>query len=202
MCEQKEYLIKSDSKGNILEPIEKVFAHTSETRINTTHYSTWSMIYNPILKKYGLQLKNPNKYDKEQVQRWDMGVAGHNCYMDDKPMNFNETLIKETEEEIGLKLEMISSKEEFLTAANSLESNTIGFIFEEFHYKTDRNNEWVGLGFIITTKTDVTFVDGEVSEFQWLTPEELKEFLKTNNNYCDPLPLVFEKAEKFRKENF
>jgi isopentenyldiphosphate isomerase len=195
---EKELLVKCDSKGNIIGPIEKNFAHTGNTRLNTVHYSTWSMIWNSNLKKYGLQLKNANKYDSEQIQKWDMSVAGHNCYQNNKPMNFNETLIKETEEEIGLELEMFSKKE-FLLKIKNLEKGSVGFIFEKFHYKTTKNNEWVGLGFIMTTETNVTFVDGEVAEFQWLTPQELEKFLKTKNNYCSPLPLVFEKAEKFRK---
>ncbi len=32
--------------------------------------------------------------------------------------------------------------------------------------------------------------------------DELQHFLDTETNYCSPLPLVFEKAEKFRKEYF
>ena len=70
---------------------------------------------------------------------------------------------------------------------------------EKLHYKTERNNEFVGLGFILTPTTKVKFKDNEVVAFKWLTPKELTVHLKKENNYCDPLPLVFKKAENFRK---
>ncbi|MFH1276392.1 MAG: hypothetical protein ABIH82_04740 [Candidatus Woesearchaeota archaeon] len=202
---KQEMIVQCDENGNIIGPIEKDYAHQDGTRQESTHYSTWSMIFNTS-GKYGIQLKNKNKHDKYSGGKWDMGVAGHNCYVkkDDKlvPMNFKETLIKETEEEIGLNIEVIDSKEEFLRLAKSELKKPIAFIFENFHYKTERNNEYVGLAFILTPITELSFQDNEVVDFKWLFPEELSKFLKENNNYCSPLPLVFEKAEKFRKENF
>jgi len=96
---------------------------------------------------------------------------------------------------------MFKSKKEFIKAIKNITDKPLGFIFDKFHYKTETNNEWVGLGFIIVPNTDVKFEDDEVIDFKWLSPNELKEFIETNDNYCAPLPLVFEKAEKFRKEN-
>ena len=92
------------------------------------------------------------------------------------------------------------SAKEFLETAKKLKEPT-GFIIERFHYKTDKNNEWVGLGLILSPTTTVKFADGEVTDFKWLTPEELKEYLKKENNYCVALPMVFEKAEKFVRDN-
>jgi len=199
-----EYIIQCDSKGNIIGPISKTDAHSEKLRATSTHYSTWSMVFHLQSGRYGIQLKNPKKSDKYSAGKWDMGVAGHNNYIKEnksyQPLDFNETLIKESEEEIGLKLKMVDSLKEFFKAKDRLSNEAIGFIFEKFHYKTSRNNEWVGLGFIITPTTEVIFKDKEVVEFKWMTPKELKEFLKNNNNYCSPLPLVFEKAERFRKK--
>ena len=78
----------------------------------------------------------------------------------------------------------------------------VAYIFDKFHFKTETDNEWVGLGFVVVPTQDVEFVDDEVIDFKWLTPDELQNFIDTETNYCSPLPLVFEKAEKFRKEYF
>ncbi|MEA2065042.1 MAG: hypothetical protein U9O66_01955 [Patescibacteria group bacterium] len=197
-----EYIIHCDSEGNIIGPISKTHAHLEGVRAVLTHYSTWSMIFHPFSNKYGIQLKNPKKHDKYSAGKWDMGAAGHNCYIKEnglfRPLDFDENLAKETEEEIGMKVKMCKSKKEFIKLKNKL-IKPIGFIFDKFHYKTFTNNEWVGLGFIITPTIKVNFQDKEVIDFKWLTTNELKLYLKENNNYCAPLPLVFKKAEKFRK---
>jgi len=76
------------------------------------------MIYRPESKKYSIQLKNPKKHDKYGAGKWDMGVAGHNCYVKEngffRPLDFDENLIKEAKEEIGIDIEMFQSKEEFI----------------------------------------------------------------------------------------
>ncbi len=199
-----EYIIHSDSKGNIIGPIPKNEAHSEGIRVNQTHYSTWSMIYNLSSGQYGIQLKNPNKHDKYGAGKWDMGVAGHNCYIKEndsyRPIGFDENLIKEAKEEIGIDLKMHNTREDFLNEIKNNIKQPLGFIFKKFHYLTDINNEWVGLGLIITSNNKVKFEDGEVIDFKWLSPNELKKYLEVNNNYCAPLPLVFEKAEKFRKK--
>jgi len=199
-----EYGIHCDSKGNIIGPISKTHAHLEGPRDVLTHYSTWSMVFHLGSGKYGIQRKNPKKHDKYGAGKWDMGVAGHNNYVKEKgmyrPLSFDENLMVEAEEEIGLKLKMFQSVKEFIEAKNKLSKEAIGLIFDKFHYKTPTNNEWVGLGFIIIPTMDVDFQDGEVIDFKWLTPEELKKYLKENNDYCAPLPLVFEKAEEFRRK--
>ena len=91
-------------------------------------------------------------------------------------------------------------KHEIVKISKTKIKKPIAIIFEKFHYLTERNNEFVGLAFILTPTTRVEFKDEEVIYFKWLTPEELTKHLKKENNYCDPLPLVFEKAEKFRKK--
>ena len=132
-----------------------------------------------------------------------MGVAGHNAYVKDKnkwrPQLFDETLAREAYEEIGLPLKMYPTKDSFLKAAKNLKQD-IGYIFDKFHYKTEANNEWVGLGFILVLTQDVKFKDKEVVQFRWLTPYELRQFLDNNTDYCAPLSMVFKKAEKFRKK--
>lgn len=199
-----EYIIHCEENGKIIGPISKKHAHLPGVRSILCHYSTWSMIFNPITQKYGIQLKNPKKHDKLNAGKWDMGAARHNCYVKDKNsykfLDFEENLVKETNEEIGLKLKMFKSRKQFLNNAKKMNKNAIGFIFEKFHYKTNDNNEWVGLGFILTTKTNLKFKDKEVVDFKWLSSSELKRFLKTNKNYCTPLPMVFQKAEIFRKK--
>lgn len=200
-----EYIIHSDAKGNIIGPISKTHAHLNGVREVLTHYSTWSMIYHISSGKYGIQLKNPKKHDKYSAGKWDMGVAGHNCYIKKnqffKPLNFDENLIKEAEEEIGIKIQMCKSKKEFIDLVKTKFNKPFGFVFNKFHYKTSTDNEWVGLGFIISPTIEVNFKDEEVIDFKWLTPKKLQMYIETNNNYCSPLPLVFEKAEKFRKKN-
>jgi isopentenyldiphosphate isomerase len=197
-----EYAIHCESNGKIIGPISKIHAHLPGPRAALTHYSTWSMVFNPKTRKYGIQLKNPNKADKLSAGKWDMGVAGHNCYIKKNgfyvPLDFDENLIKECDEEIGLTLKMYKIRPDFIQAFKKQKTEAMGFIFDKFHYKTELNNEWVGLGLIVTTKIDLKFKDKEVVDFKWFTPNELKDYLKKNNNYCSPLPLVFEKAEKFR----
>ncbi len=199
-----EYVIHCDGKGNIIGPISKKHAHLSGPRQVLTHYSTWSMVFHPKSRKYGIQLKNPKKLDEFGAGKWDMGVAGHNCYVKEKagykPMDFKETLIKEANEEIGLDLKVIDSITEFVKLSKKPLPQPLAIIFERFHYKTERNNEFVGLAFILTPTTTVEFKDDEVIQFKWLLPEELAKYIKKENNYCDPLPLVFEKAERFRKK--
>ena len=114
-------------------------------------------------------------------------------------MNFHETLIKEADEEIGIEVEVIDSLPEFLKASKNL-TKPLAYFFDKFLFKTPKNNEFVGLAFILTPSTTLNFKDKEVVDFRWLAPKELKNYLKENNNYCEPLPLVFEKAEKFRKK--
>ncbi len=70
--EESEYIIHCSENGEIISPISKFYAHKKGNRSNLTHYSTWSMVYNPALKKYGLQLKTPKNYDKNQKPMWDM----------------------------------------------------------------------------------------------------------------------------------
>ena len=76
-------------------------------------------------------------------------------------------MVKETDEEIGLKLTMIKELNEFLKASKKL-NESIGFIFEQFLCKNSLNNEWVGAGFILTKETELSFKDKEVIDFKWL----------------------------------
>ena len=160
-----EYIIHSDSNGNILGPISKTHAHLEGVRAILTHYSTWSMIYHPSTGKYGIQLKNPKKHDKYGAGKWDMGVAGHNCYFKEKgffkPLDFDENLAKEAQEEIGIHIEMRKSKNKFVEEIKNKPNQSLGFIFEKFHYKTKTDNEWVGLGFVVVPNTQVNFEDNE-----------------------------------------
>ena len=199
-----EYAIHCDKSGKIIGPISKSHAHLDGVRATLTHYSNWAMIYNPELKKYGLQLKRPKKHDKFSKPKWDMGVAGHNCYYKEKgiykPLLFSENLIKETDEEIGLNLEMINDLNSFLDKSKNF-NGTIGFIFEEFLFENKIDSEWVGAGLILTTETKLEFKDDEVIEFKWLSLEELNEFLKDKSSYYSALPLIYEKVEKFRLKN-
>lgn len=199
-----EYSVHCEENGVVIGPIAKTYAHLDGARSVLCHYSTWSMIYNPLIGKYGIQLKNPKKHDKYNAGKWDMGVAGHNPYVkyknDYKYLDFEENLIKEAKEEIGIKLKITKNLKEFIKSVKKVDKVVLGYIFDRFHYKTKINNEYVGLGFILTTSEKVKFTDSEVIDFKWLTPNELRKFLKENKNYCDPLPLVFNKAEKFRKK--
>ena len=199
--EDIEYVIHCEQNGTILGPLSKEHAHLEGVRPALTHYSTWAMIYNPLIKKYGIQLKTPRKHDKFKNPKWDMGVAGHNCYKKEgnswKPILFEENLVKETDEEIGLKLVVAKSLNEFLESSKKL-NGSIRFIFEQFLCQNSLNNEWVGAGFILTKETKLEFKDKEVIDFKWLTPKEIKEFLKKEGEYYSALLIIFEKEEKFR----
>ena len=200
-----EYIIHSDSEGRIIGPISKKYAHLDGVRTKLTHYSTWAMIYHLPSGKYGLQQKNPKKHDKYGAGKWDMGVAGHNCYHKKdgifEPLSFNENLIKEAKEEIGINIEIPASKKEFFENVKSEFDQPQAFIFEEFHSMGITDNEWVGMGIIITNDLNVKFEDNEVIDFKWMLPEELEKFLTEEKNYCFSLPFIFKKVEKFRKEN-
>lgn len=199
-----EYIIHSDSSGKIIGPISKVHAHLESVRAELTHYSTWAMIYHLPTGKYGLQQKNPKKHDKYGAGKWDMGVAGHNCYYKKnkifKPLDFDENLIKEAKEEIGVDVKINKTKKEFLKNIKNKLDFPQAFIFENFHYKSKTDNEWVGMGIIVTNSLGVKFEDDEVIDFKWLLPEEFEKYLQINNDYCSVLPTVFKKTEKFRKE--
>ena len=200
-----EYIVHCDEKGKIISPISKIQAHLPGVREVLTHYSTWGMVFHQQSGKYGIQFKNPKKHDRFGAGKWDTSVGGHNCYAKYdgvyRPMNFKETLIKEADEEIGLHIRMLDSLKDFVKCHEKFAlSEPIAFIFEKFHYKTEHNNEFVGLAFIFTPTTKVEFKDDEVVEFKWLTPKELEKYLKTETNYCHPLLLAFEKAERFRKK--
>ncbi len=187
-----EYIIHSDEKGNIIWPISKNHAHIKWVRENLTHYSTWSMIYNPKIWKYGIQLKNPKMHDKYTWWKWDMWVAWHNCYIKEnwefKPLNFEENLVKEAKEEIWINIEICKTKQEFLKFIKGKPEKTLWFIFEEFLFKTKRNNEWVGLAFVIVPDIKVKFEDGEVIDFKRLSPDKIESFIETTDNYFSGFP--------------
>lgn len=42
----------------------------------------------------------------------------------------------------------------------------VAIIFDQFHFKTDTNNEWVGLGFVVVPTQDIKFADNEVIDFK------------------------------------
>lgn len=71
-----EYIVHCEKDGTVIGPLSKKHAHTEAVRKQLTHYSTWSMVYNPATKQYGVQLKNPEKHDKYSGGKWDMGAAG------------------------------------------------------------------------------------------------------------------------------
>lgn len=137
---------------------------------------------------------------------WDMWVAGHNCYIrewsDRRYTTFSENLAKEALEEVWLEVIMYDDIEKFIHTSQA-EYLSIWYIFEEFHYQTDSNNERVWLWLIVTTIEDMEYVDDEVIDFKRLTEKELEEFLSTNQwKYCSPLPVVFEKAKTFISNTF
>lgn len=199
-----EYSVHCEENGKVIGPISKLHAHQNGARGAICHYSTWSMVFNILTGKYGIQLKNLKKHDKHSAGKWDMGVAGHNQYVKYRGsyryLDFEENLIKEAEEEIGIKLIMDKTVKNFLRKARGADNQARGLIFDKFHYKTKINNEYAGLGFILVKSDKLKFIDNEVVDFKWLAPNELKKFLKENDNYCDALPLAFKKAEKFRKK--
>lgn len=198
-----EYIVHSDRQGKIVGPISKSHAHRDGVRKALTHYSTWAMVYNPRLKKYGLQLKKIKEHDKFSVPKWDMGVAGHNCYVEEngvfRPLLFGDNLVKETDEEIGLSVKVYEKLEDFIAASNVFDK-TIGFIFEEFLFENDISSEWVGAGLILTIEDELEFKDEEVLEFRWLSKEELLEFLKDEGKYYSALPVIYEKTSRFIEE--
>jgi isopentenyldiphosphate isomerase len=195
-----EYIVHCEEDGKVIGPISKLHAHIEGVRSALCHYSTFSMVFHIESGKYGIQRKNPNKWDKRTAGKWDMGVAGHNCYVKDEDgyryLDFEDNLIKESDEEIGIELTICKGPEELVE--NSRNGKATAMIIEKFNYKTDFNNEYVSLAFIIVPNTNVDFKDNEVVEFRWLSPDEMSDFLKNSDEYCSALPVVFEKAEKFR----
>ncbi|MFA5954866.1 MAG: NUDIX domain-containing protein [Patescibacteria group bacterium] len=194
-----EYIVHTEPDGTVIGPISKVHAHYPGVRSTLTHYSTWSMIFHPESGTYGIQLKNPKKGDALTDGKWDMGVAGYNCYIKDgsawRYTNFEETLVKEAGEEIGLQLTVFDSLEEFL---KNIGHTNAAYFFDRFLWRTNQDNEYVGLAFVTVVEQKTIFVDDEVVDFKWMLPEELKEFLQTGTNYCAALSVIFEKAEQFR----
>ncbi len=203
--EDIEYAVHCDETGKIIGPISKKHAHLPGARTALTHYSTWSMIFHPDTGTYGIQRKNPEKDDALNAGKWDMGAAGHNCYVkeDDvyRPNMFPENLAKEAEEEIGIKIKMVDTAEEFAIAIANL-TEPIGYIFEEFLSQPPTDNEWVGMGFVVVLDQAVNFTDNEVVDFKWYTPADLEEYFMNSGEACSSLAVAFEKAEKIRKQYF
>jgi len=200
--EDIEYIIHCDESGNIIGPLSKEHAHIKGPRQILTHYSTWAMVYYHASGTYGIQLKNIKLFDATSSNKWDLGIGGHNCYEKIKnkwvPMSYQQTLIKEADEEIGMQVEIFDSLDEFLKQSKKLKK-PIAYFFDKFHHKTERNNEYIGFAFILTPNKNVEFKDNEVIDFKWLSPSELEEFIRKNPELiCDALMYGFEKAEKFR----
>ncbi len=204
MREELEYIIHCDEQWKVIWPISKSHAHLKWVRETICHYSTRSMVYNPVSKKYGIQLKNPKKHDSSTWWRWDMWVAWHNCYVKEgdkyRYLDFEENLQKEAEEEIGIHVNMFEKLEKFANECKSMKSWSVWYIFDKFLYDTWFNKERVWLWFIATCENDLEFTDNEVIDFNRFSSNELLEFMNWDNKICDPLKLVYEKAEKFRKE--
>lgn len=122
-----EYAVHCDDEGKVIWPISKVHAHMKWVRETLYHYSTWSMVFNPILWKYWIQLKNAQKWSK-----WDMWVAWHNCYIGDENgyryLDFEDNLQKEAIEEIWIELKMYEDLDSFLEAYRSLNSGSIWYL--------------------------------------------------------------------------
>jgi len=168
-----EYLVHCEEDGEIIWPLSKIHWHYMWARQSLTHYSTRSMVYNPISKRYGIQLKNPKKNDSSTWWKRDMWVAWHNCYVQEdwmwRRLDFDENLSKESEEEIWLDLKMYGDLNEFVNIWKNLTQDSIWYIFDRFHYKTDINNEYVGLWLILTLRNNLQFTDNEVVDFQRLS---------------------------------
>lgn len=194
-----EYIVHCESDGTVIWPLSKIHWHYTWVRENLTHYSTWSMVYNPILRTYWIQLKNPKKQDSSTWWKRDMWVAGHNCYTqvnwNREYMSFEDTLTKEAREEIWLRIQISNDINSFKWIAER--GKTTWYIFERFLYETERNSEYVWLGLICTTQENLVYTDNEVVDFQRLTEQDLDQFIATRDDYCSPLLLVFTKVKKF-----
>ncbi len=200
-----EYIIHCDINWKIIGPISKTHAHLPWVRETLFHYVTWSMVYNPILWKYWIQLKNPKKNDSSQWWIRDMWVAWHNCYTQEegeyKYLGFDQNLEKEANEEIWIHLRMLNDIESFRNKYNSGNQWSIWYIFEVFPYNTKYDKERVGLWFIATSETELHFNDGEVVDFKRYSPNELLDFITSDkNSYSPTLKISYKKAERFRKE--
>ena len=53
-----EYIVHCEDNGKVIGPISKIHAHKEGARAVLTHYSTWSMVFDPIKNKYGIQRKS------------------------------------------------------------------------------------------------------------------------------------------------
>ena len=133
-----------------------------------------------------------------------MWVAGHNCYVlenwEYRYLDFSENLAKEAEEEIWITLDMYDDESSFNYKCKLNLVNPIWYIFEEFLYKNEINNEWVWIWLIITYSEYTEFTDWEVVDFKWFTPEELRLFINNNpDSVCSVLELALDKSERFMK---
>jgi len=185
--ENIEYLIHCDEEGNNIGPISREHAHIPTVRKELCHKVVSAMVYCKNTNKWCIQQKF-SKAIKKKI--WDISVGGHCTYEkkgnDYEALDFNETLIKESYEELGLSI----------TINKNLENNSnTGHIFRTCLYKNSYNNEFLGLGLIITGDEKITPIDGEVLSFKWLTLDELKKFM--DEEFCsDSLKTFFPLFEK------
>jgi len=187
-----EYLIHCDEKGNTISPISRKHAHLPEIRKKLCHKAIVVMVYCKQTNKWCIQKKFSKAINKSI---WDPSVGGH-CTYEKKnnsyeELSYEKTLLKEAYEELGLKISI----------NESLESNT-GFIIKTHHYKNSYNNEFLGLGIIVTGDEEITPIDSEVLNFKWLTTKELENFIRTEN-ISDTLktffPIIKEEFDKLHQ---
>ncbi len=118
---------------------------------------------------------------------WDISVAGHIVSGD----NSFYTVLKETEEEIGLKL----GKNDFqflFTVKNSITINNGTYINNEFNdvylIKKDLNI------------SDLFFQKEEVSKMEWIRFKELERRIKSGDKTIVPQPEEYEKLFSYLKK--
>ncbi|MFP4402196.1 MAG: NUDIX domain-containing protein [Candidatus Nanoarchaeia archaeon] len=138
------------------------------------------MLYCKKTHKWGVQKKFSKTINKEI---WDCSIGGHCVYtkqVDSKyNSEFEETLVKESYEELGLDIKISKNFE-----------NKTGYIFKNYLYKNHFNNEYLGIGIIFTNSETISPIDGEVVDFKWLSLNELESLLK-DRNVSDTLKTIF-----------
>lgn len=152
-----EWLNAYDKEGNLIGKVERQHAHSKE--VGVFHKAVWIWFIN---SKGEVLVQKRSKFKKQSPSKWDFPSAGHVDFGE----NLISTCLRETEEELGLKI----PEKDF-----------------EFLFTTFKPQGWE-FGETYLVKADILveeikIQEEEVEEVKWLSFEDFKTLLYSDD-FC------------------
>jgi isopentenyldiphosphate isomerase len=165
---QEELLTQVDQKNNVIGGIKRGVAHSSKN----TYYRTIFVLVKNERDEILIQKRSPTK--DLYPNCWDLSVGGHVIYGD----TYEETALRELEEELGIKADLMDLVEKGEVLVLLPSSNEYFHVFEYKLKKTD----------------SIKLAIEEVVETRWLGLKDLKQSMIDKNSNWYPRPLQIVKA--------